>query len=210
MMDFANIRIQLVDTPPILAGSCDPELAQLLHRADLALLVLSAADPDVLEQVEVVEKELGAHHVQLVEDPEHAEEVRVVGGAVRSVVVVTGTDREGGPEGLALLRELIGTRLAVVVVTPTDAEALEALRWEVWRRLGAVRVFTKEPGKKPDLGDPFYLSAGQTVLDLAFRIHKDVGRNLAFARLWGEGVHDGQNVHRDHVLHDGDIVELHT
>jgi len=49
---------------------------------------------------------------------------------------------------------------------------------------------------------------GSTVEDLAARVHRDFLQTLKAARVWGSGVHDGQLVGRDHVLHEGDIVEL--
>ena len=30
-----------------------------------------------------------------------------------------------------------------------------------------------------------------------------------FARVWGSGAFEGQTVQRDHVLADGDVVEIH-
>jgi hypothetical protein len=32
---------------------------------------------------------------------------------------------------------------------------------------------------------------------------------MKFARVWGREVHDGQKVHRDYILQDGDVVEIH-
>jgi ribosome-interacting GTPase 1 len=49
-----------------------------------------------------------------------------------------------------------------------------------------------------------------TLEDLAAKIHKDFVRNLKFARVWGKAVFDGQMVQRDHVLQEGDVVEIHT
>ena len=37
---------------------------------------------------------------------------------------------------------------------------------------------------------------------------KDFVDKLKLARVWGKTVFDGQKVHRDHVLTDGDVVEL--
>ncbi len=45
--------------------------------------------------------------------------------------------------------------------------------------------------------------------DLASKIHKDFLEELKYARVWGKQVYDGQMVQRDHVLQDGDVVELH-
>ena len=53
------------------------------------------------------------------------------------------------------------------------------------------------------------LPAGSTVHDLARTIHRELAEKLKSAKCWGTGVHDGQNVHLTHVLHDKDIVELH-
>jgi len=48
--------------------------------------------------------------------------------------------------------------------------------------LEIIRVYTKAPGKKPDLNEPFTLPAGSTVQDAAESIHKDILANLKYAR----------------------------
>ena len=45
---------------------------------------------------------------------------------------------------------------------------------------------------------------------MAALVHRDIAQALKSARIWGTGVHDGQTVGREHVLHDKDIVELHA
>jgi ribosome-interacting GTPase 1 len=57
--------------------------------------------------------------------------------------------------------------------------------------------------------DPIVLDNGSTLEDAAVAVHKDFGKNLKYARIWGSGKHDGVMVKRDHVLQDGDIIELH-
>jgi len=73
-----------------------------------------------------------------------------------------------------------------------------------------VRVYTKAPGHAPDKTRPFTLRRGQTVGAVARLVHKDVAATLRYARVWGESGFDGQQVGREHVLADGDIVELHV
>jgi ribosome-interacting GTPase 1 len=51
---------------------------------------------------------------------------------------------------------------------------------------------------------------GDTVLDVARLVHKDIAENLKFARMWGTEVFDGQQVGPDHIVSDGDLVELHV
>ncbi len=86
---------------------------------------------------------------------------------------------------------------------------LEDLRNEIYRFLNVIRVYTKQPGKPPDLESPFTCAAGSTLLDMAAVVHRDFAQGLKSARIWGTGVYDGQTIKRDHVLHDKDIVELH-
>ena len=73
-----------------------------------------------------------------------------------------------------------------------------------------VRVYTKIPGEPPDMGRPFTLRTGQTVLDLATLVHKDIARGFKYARLWGEESYEGQQVGRDHLVADGDVIEIHA
>ena len=74
---------------------------------------------------------------------------------------------------------------------------------------GIMRVYSKNPGKEPDLNEPFVISKGSTLEELAGKIHKDFLIKLKFARVWGKSAHSGQMIQRDHILQDGDIVELH-
>jgi len=72
-----------------------------------------------------------------------------------------------------------------------------------------MRIYTKQPGKPRDGSAPFALPIGSTVGDLAERIHKDLLDTMTFARVWGTSAFDGQAVQKDHVLAEGDIVEIH-
>ena len=80
----------------------------------------------------------------------------------------------------------------------------------VFEFLNVVRVYSKPPGKRVDKKDPFVLPSGSTVLDLAQAVHRDLPEQLRFARIWGANTYAGQTVHRNHVLSDGDVLELHT
>ena len=51
---------------------------------------------------------------------------------------------------------------------------------------------------------------GATVHDLALQVHKDIAARLKYARLWGSAKFEGQQVDREHVLNDRDVVELHA
>ena len=118
-------------------------------------------------------------------------------------------DADGTFAELAL--ETTGRDLPAFRVSAERGEGLEALRPLLFRELHRVRVHTKEPGHKADLGKPFVLAEGATVGDLATLVHQDLAARLKFARIWGSHARfDGQQVDRHHPLADGDVVELHA
>jgi ribosome-interacting GTPase 1 len=79
----------------------------------------------------------------------------------------------------------------------------------LFKGLQVVRVYTKAPGKPAEMKRPFTVRAGATVLDVARLVHKDIAGSFKYARAWGSGVFDGQQVGPEHLLADSDIVELH-
>ena len=93
----------------------------------------------------------------------------------------------------------------LLVIDVSDPDCLEQVPI---RALEIVRVYTKTPGKAADIDKPFRVRRGGTVLDVARLVHKDVARGMKFARMWGAGVFDGQQVEPEHLVSDGDVVEL--
>ena len=106
--------------------------------------------------------------------------------------------------------ELTERRWPIHAVSCVTGKGLDALRRKTFDALDLIRVYTKEPGKPADRDAPFTLPRGATVADLALRVHKDVAATMKFARVWGPSAFDGQSVHHDHVLAEGDVVEIHA
>jgi Predicted GTPase len=127
-----------------------------------------------------------------------------------ALLVVTGRDRKEAREDLEILRSLLEEPWPIVAVSSVDGSGLEDLGRATFDALGILRVYTKQPGKPPDTESPFTVPIGATVGELAERIHKDLAGTMKFARIWGPSAHDGQTVHRDHVLAEGDVVEIHA
>ena len=113
-------------------------------------------------------------------------------------------------EELAVFRELSGFAYTTLPVSASTGAGLGRIGPELFQRLGVVRVYTKTPGRPADLAKPFTLRQGQTVNDLAMLVHRDIAAGLKYARLWGQGSFNGQQVGREHPLADRDILELHT
>jgi len=202
MVPFENVQIQLVDLPPLTREFSEGWLYAIIRTADAVALTLSLGEEEVLEQAETALRLLEEARIPL-RAPQAA------GEGKSAVTVATHADAPGAAVRLDLLREFVGGRLPVVAVSTVTGEGLEALRRALFESLGVIRVYSKPPGRKADLSAPFILRRGATVLDAAEAIHKDFAAQLRYARLWGRNEYAGQMVGRDHLLEDGDILEVH-
>jgi len=208
MMAFEDVQIQLIDTAPLTEDYLEPWLLDVVRRADAALLVVDLGSDELLEQVETVLERLAATRIHLVPPPAPPRDGLET--YTPTLLVANKRDADGAAERWEILREFYGNRFPLHVVSAETHEGLEALRAKIYDLLGLLRVYTKVPGRKPDLDQPFALKQGSTVSDLAQAVHRDLADQLKFARIWGPEVHDGQQVGRDHVLQEGDVVELHV
>jgi hypothetical protein len=127
----------------------------------------------------------------------------------KAIVAVTGLDKPGVADALPVVEELLEGRWRVTGVSASSGAGLEALARRTFEAFAIMRVYTKQPGKARDGSAPFALPLGSTVGDLAERIHKDLLGTMRFARVWGPSAFDGQAVQKEHVLAEGDIVEIH-
>ena len=118
-------------------------------------------------------------------------------------------DLDPDPDEVEVLEELLGLRFPTLTMSAETGNGLDDLAPFLFRALEIVRVYTKTPGKPADTDKPFTVRRGGTVLDVARLVHKDIARGLKFARIWGAEVFDGQQVGPDHLVSDGDLVELH-
>jgi hypothetical protein len=107
------------------------------------------------------------------------------------------------------LKQLCERPLEIIEISTETGAGLEQLAATFYRLLKIIRVYAKPPGKPADMTEPFTLPVGSTVMDLATDIHRQLAEKLKSAKIWGTGVYDGQNVQRNHVLNDKDIIELH-
>ena len=214
MMSIEDIQVQLIDTPPLNPDYVEPELIELIRRADLMLLVVDLpADP--LEQLqETVALPLENRVVPAPLHATHAVEIEALRTVIPTLVAANKCDGEDGDELFALFQALVADELEgewpMVAVSATAGRHWGVFKQAVFEQLGIIRVYSKVPGKPPDMNAPFVLPAGGTVVDVAAEIHRDLLEKMKAARVWGAGVHDGQMVGREHQLHDGDIVELYT
>ena len=206
MMQADNVQIQLVDTPPLDRDFIDPEFPNLLRRCDLILLVVDLqADPfEQLEDTVVLLEENRIVPLRLKE--RHAGRRGLVFKPV--LVLVNKNDDESSDEDFQIFCELLEGEWSLIPISAEAGRNFDSLKLAVFEQLGIMRIYSKAPGKKPDLSAPFVIQKGSTVEEFAGKIHKDFHDNLKTARVWGSAQYDGQMVKRDHILLDGDVVEL--
>ena len=118
-------------------------------------------------------------------------------------------DLDPDPEEVEILEELLGLKFPTLTVSAETGEGLDGLGPFLFSALEVVRVYTKSPGKPADSDKPFTVRRGDTVLDVARLVHREIADGLRFARIWGKNVYDGQQTGPEHPVDDGDIVELH-
>ena len=207
MLQFENVRIQMVDTPAINDREMQTRLFSLLRNTDLLVIVVDLS-ADVNGQMEGMETELEnwGYRVFGNEEGQDSQEHRV---EKRAIIVATKADEEGALEQFQRLEAGYGHLFSLLMVSPLDGVGMEELRWAVFSALDKVRVYTKPPSGEPDFDTPIVLAKGSTVEDAAQDLHRDWRRRLKYALLWGSGKFDGQRVGRDYVLADGDVLELH-
>jgi hypothetical protein len=209
MMPFEDVQVQLVDTPAVTAEHAEPYMTNLVRGADGMVLVLDPTADDVGPSVGALMGLLDRARIWPAAKP--ADGLPSPIHVVRPVVAcATRGDLDRDGTFAALAREAVGPELPWFAVSAERGNGLEDLRRALFERLGRIRIYAKEPGKKPDLERPFVLEQGSTVHDLARAVHKEIAERLKFARVWGHARFDGQQVDRDHVLADRDVVELHA
>lgn len=128
----------------------------------------------------------------------------------KAIVIANKGDAPGSRENYEMLLEEYGERFRVIPVSAKRKIKLEELKEALYEIAGVIRVFTKSPGEDPAY-PPIPMRKGSTVIEVAKKVHKDFAKNFKYARVWGKSVKfPGQRVGADHVLEDGDIVEIHA
>jgi len=210
MMTWEDIAIQLVDTPPITADLFDPTVQSLIRGSDVAILMVDLGADDGIEGLQAVLEKLSGTKTRLGKET-YLDEEDIGLSFTQTLLVLNKIDDPEAEDRLAMLREFCPTDFVEYRISAETGEGLEILRDAIYKALDVVRVYTKLPQKKEaDFDKPFTVKRGGTLLDIAEMVHKDLAENFKYARVWGTAVHDGSMMKGDYVVHDKDIVEIHT
>ena len=208
MMTWEDVVVQLIDTPPIVDGQLEPYLLNLVRTSDLVLLAFDGGSDDAPEQTLTVLTQLQQRKTRLSPATSFDEQDFSI-LRIRTLLVAT---RAADPEcagRLDFFQATIKSPLPATTVEFDDPPQIEGLKRQVFGALQLVRIYTRPPGRAAEDPAPITLPVSATVEDLALKVHRDLSDRLKFARIW-RGAAEPQNVGRDYVLADRDLVELHT
>jgi ribosome-interacting GTPase 1 len=213
MLSVEDTAIQLVDLPPISSLHPIPWIGNTLQSADGALFVIDLGQPGCVEQIVLAREMLADRGVTLTgtwdRTVHHGDDPFAI--RLPTLLVANKADVIPDIEGdLDVCRELGDLHFPTIVVSAQTGEGLDTIGPWLFRNLEIVRVYTKVPGKEPDMDRPYTVFSGATVEDVSRLVHRDLAESFHHARIWGRGAYDGQQVGREHVVEDGDILEIHA
>jgi uncharacterized protein len=188
---IGGVLVQLVEIPGLLSGAVEGRgggraLLGVLRSADAIVYCLDVAEPyEALQEVR--------------------NEVALAGIDLPSMLAATKMD-EANEGDLAALQAAVSD-LSVVGVSIIDDESLVAFKEAVWKLTGLIRVYLRLNKHMDE--EPLAMEPGATIIDVATKVHKELGATFRGARIWGPSARfDGQQVGRDHPVQDGDSVEI--
>lgn len=128
-----------------------------------------------------------------------------------TIVLVNKIDIAEEPgELVEKVSQLVPADVPVIPVSAEKSLGLKVLGDILFKKLDLIRVYTKSPNKEPD-PNPLVVKRGTTVIEVAEMVHVRLAKGFKYAKIWGRSVkYPGQRVGAEHILEDGDVVEIHA
>ena len=127
----------------------------------------------------------------------------------RAIVVFNKMDA-ADRESLTILEKFLeDNRIPFVEISAENGLGITMLKEIIFKKLGLIRIYTQKDGIKAE--KPIVVERGCTVKEVARIIHRELAERMRYARVWGKSVKiQGQQVGPEHVLEDGDVIEIYT
>ncbi len=200
MIEFENVQIQLVDTPPLYENFHPPWLLALGRISDVIIGLIDGSKANPAKELDSLLSRLEQGLIFLEsKDYYTGDELMKKNGFI---IISRSGDRD-----LELFDKKYGERLNFLSFDLNSD--LEALKKNIYNSLNLIRIYTKPPGKEADFTEPVVLREGATVLDAAYHIHKDFADRMKYTKLW-RGDKNPRQVGPEEVLMEGDVVEFHS
>jgi hypothetical protein len=199
MIEFENVKIQLVDTPPLYEKFHPPWLFAIGRSSDLLIGVIKASNK-AYEELERFLLRLEEGNMLLQSRDFYKGEYLM---QKYGFIIITRQK-----ESLLIsLREKYSEHLDIIGFSVNMDFSF--LKKRIYDSLSVIRIYTKPPGKDADFSEPVVLEKGSNVLDAAYVIHKDFAEKMKYTKLWRGDIHS-RHVGTEEVLEEGDIVEFHS
>ncbi|MFN3190837.1 MAG: GTPase [Aureliella sp.] len=210
MMLFEDCPFQLIDMPPVTADFMDPSTISLVRGADMVFLIVDLGSDNLIEDTQAVLDRFQGTKTRL--GRETALDPEDIGVSyTRTLMLLNKCDAPDASDRAQLLDEFLELPFERKYVSAESDHGLDDVKQAVFEALEIVRVYTKHPKEKePDRTKPFAVRRGDTLVEVAQHVHKEMAEQLRGARVWGPKVHDGTVVKPDYEPVDGDVVELHA
>lgn len=128
-----------------------------------------------------------------------------------ALIVANKVDAPGAEEKLQQLKTMLkDAALPLVAISCHTKQGLDVLGEHIFEMLNIIRVYTKEPDEKAPSPKPIVVKKGTTAIEIAKELHSSLYKRFQYGRIWGTSVkYAGQKVGSNHLLEDGDILEIH-
>ena len=127
----------------------------------------------------------------------------------RAIIVFNKIDAADRESLTILERSLKDNRIPFVEISAENGLGIRMLKEIIFKMLGLIRIYTQKNGVKAE--KPIVVEKGCTVKEVARIIHRELAERMRYARVWGKSVKiQGQQVGPEHVLEDGDVIEIYT
>ena len=201
MLQYQDIKIQMIEVPPLASDFTDNWVGDFIRRADLRVFLFDLSSDNLIEEIEDALTVLEKFKVKEEGKFNFLYKMLWIGNKID-----VPSYREIKEVFVELYRDKIPQFFEISAKEKVNTEKLPEL---IFNHLEIIRVYTKIPGKPPDLENPYTIKKDTKVKELAEIIHKDMVKNFKYARLWRQGEEKTLIIGRDHILQDRDIVEIH-
>ncbi len=182
-MDYQGVKAQIIDLPPI--GSENLDLS-LVNTTDCIIIVITSLN-DLQKIYPYLQKSQG-----------------------KKIIVYSKSDILSSEQQRKTEATIKSKNLNGILTSSITLQGIELLKEKIFNLMHVIRIYTKEPGKKPSQ-IPIVLHENSTVKDAAEKILKGFSAKIKFTILTGpSSKFPNQKVGLAHICKDKDIVEFHT
>jgi len=98
---------------------------------------------------------------------------------------------------------------AAILISADKNLGLEKLKEEIFEKTRIIRIYLKPKGKEVDMKNALIMHKGDTIYDLALKLHKDFIQYFKYSQVWGSSAKfPGQKLGLKHELLDKDVVTI--